>query len=106
MFADEVRLLLAVFACYRLAQLVTLDDGPMFIFRDMRRQMNAVASRGGKFQKGVAELLSCPYCIGIWLAFPCALAYLYPTGFVDIILLVVGIAGGQAFLQGREYDDS
>jgi hypothetical protein len=99
--ADWMRLLLAVLTCYRLAQFVTLDDGPMYVCRDLRRQLNAIAATDGKIQKSIAELFSCPYCMGVWFAIPCALAYLYPSMLTDVILLIVGIAGAQAFLQGR-----
>lgn len=104
--ADEVRLILAVLTCYRLAQLIPLDDGPMFVFRDLRKELNSIASRGGKFQENIAEFFSCPFCMGIWYAIPCALAYLWPSNITDIILLVIGIAGGQAFLEGRRYNDA
>jgi hypothetical protein len=97
--ADEVRLLLAVLTCYRLAQLVTLDDGPMFVFRDLRKRLNAIASQGGKFQKSIAELFNCPYCVGVCFALLCTGLYLWQSVAADIILLIIGIAGGQVFLQ-------
>lgn len=99
-------LFLAIMTCYRLAQLVALDDGPMFVFKKFRQKLNKRAANGGQFSKSMAELFHCPFCLGMWIAVPCAVLYLWPAVIGDAFLLVVGIAGAQAFLEGRREDDA
>jgi hypothetical protein len=87
----EIRLILAALACYRLAQLVTIDDGPGDVFRRLR----AWAMTGF-----IGGLTHCPYCLSLWLAIPLGGMTLWPTGAGDLALVVLGIAGAQAWLQG------
>lgn len=100
--SNEIRLLLTILTCYRLAQLVTLDD----VFKRLRKSLNTKASLGNPIWKSVAELAHCPYCIGLWFAVPVAGLYQWDSIISTVILLVLGIAGGQAALQGRDTDDA
>lgn len=87
----EIRLILAAFAVYRLAQFVAIDDGPSDVFRRLR----AWAVTGW-----LGGLVHCPYCVGVWAALGCAVLVLWPCGAGDMLLVVLGLAGAQAWLQG------
>lgn len=91
MLTQPERLILAALATYRLAQLVAIDDGPGDVFRRLR----------GRFVGGtVASLIHCPYCVGVYAAAVCGLLVLWPTRVGDVILVIFGLAGAQAWLQG------
>lgn len=87
----EFVFVLAVLACFRGAQLIALDDGwddCLLKFRIWCAKQN----------KSFSKLVSCPYCVGIWLALPLAF-WCIDIG-LGIFLVWFAIAGGQAFLQG------
>ena len=89
-------LVLAVLACYRLSQLVAIDDGPLDIFLKFRTLVGVYDyDESGRAKSGFARLVGCPYCLGIWFALPLALILNYE----NVILAWLGIAGGQAFLE-------
>lgn len=89
-------LVLAVLACYRLSQLVTIDDGPFDIFLKFRMLVGVYDyDESGRAKSGFARLVGCPYCLGFWFALPLALILNYENW----ILAWLGIAGGQAFLE-------
>lgn len=94
---DWLRLALAVLACYRLARLVSRDT-----LTDGLRGW-AVNRAVGKLPYSpawlLAEWLHCSYCLGVWLAVPCAVLVVWPTFPGDILLAWLGIAGGQALIQ-------
>jgi len=85
---------LAIFANYRLAELVALD----VIFEPLR---NAAGKRVtiGKHDAWwwIAEWLNCPYCLGVWFALP--LAFICADGWQYILISWFAIAGGQTFLE-------
>ncbi len=98
---DLLRWLLAALACYRLAQLMALDDGPGDIFRELRLWAGCHEyGPDGRPKTGLGRLLGCPYCVGVWLALPCAALALRPCPLGDIALAILGLAGAQAWLQG------
>ena len=105
-FPSWVRVILAAFACYRLAQLVAIDDGPFYVFQRLRTFVGRKASadclkedRRACLWYNVAQLVNCPYCLGIWFALALAPAVMWPTIIEDLALLVLGIAGAQCFLE-------
>ena len=87
----ELRLILAAFAVYRLAQLIAIDDGPLDLFRRLR----AWAITGW-----LGGLLHCPFCLQIWLALPLTLVATWPTAGGDLLLTFGGLAGAACWLQG------
>ena len=89
--SEWARLCLAALAVYRMAQLIAIDDGPGDVFRRLRKWW-ITGWRGG--------VVHCPYCLGIWFAVPAAALVLWPTGVGDALLVVLGLAGAQAWLQG------
>ena len=125
---DYLRFILAVFTCYRLARMLALDDGPFFIFKRMRYWVKdkayyeAAANTGisdkvesldhwvindrwfGKWHN-LAEGITCPFCVGIWLSLPLFTLLLWPTYYGDLFLMLVGLSGMQAFLQTLDKGD-
>ena len=90
-------LLIAILACYRLAQLASLDDGPGFVFRRLREWSLKQQGRAGG--ASLVEFLECPYCQGVWFAGALALWIVTPRNIIDWLALTCALAGGQAFLQ-------
>ena len=120
---DYLRLVLAVFTCYRLARMLALDDGPFFIFKRMRYwakdrafyeadkmgmlilvadSSNLISDRHFGKWHNLAEGLSCPFCIGVWLSLPLLALLIWSTYYGDLFLLLMAISGGQVFLQSLD----
>lgn len=117
----ELRLILAILSCYRLARLIARDDGPFFLFkrarywakdrawieaRDLGRIDYPTNGREeindrhyGKWHT-LAEALDCPYCCGVWVSIPLFLFVIYPITVSDLFMLLMAISGTQAWLWG------
>lgn len=90
--------ILAVFACFRLAELIAIDDGPDDRLLWLRAKLGAFdLGDDGRPETSIGRGIICPYCIGVWLAFFAALI-IAPFDW-RLILYWLAIAGGQAFLQ-------
>lgn len=101
MMSFTLRLILCVLASFRIAQLIALDDGPIYIFDAIRRLFGRMAAgEYHSFKTSLADLFHCPYCVGIWSSALMIVLLVYPTVVGDIILLWLGISGAQAWLQG------
>lgn len=125
----ELRLILAILTCYRLARMIANDDGPLFLFKRVRYWakdkayyealavnevepgpdspvyvFDKVTDRHFGKWHNLAKGLSCPYCVGVWLSLPIFALVLWPGYYTDLFLLLMAISGGQAFLQslGKE----
>ena len=94
------RLILAALSTYRLAELFALDNGPYDMFKVIRYALGRKASEGNSTWKTLADLVDCPFCLGIWFAVLAGAGVIYPTNPGDILLILLGIAGLQAFLEG------
>jgi len=110
--------IMIILATYRLAQMVSKDDGPFDIFKRLRLYARKrtgyyqgvmtngslpdserfIASRLFIAWKNAVGWLDCPYCNGVWFAIGCILLLHNPIGWW--IVLWLAVAGGQAFLQG------
>lgn len=88
---------------YRLAELIAIDQ----ISQPIRAWVGRKASVS-KVWKFIADLIHCPFCLGIWLAFPAAFL-LQPIDFVWFFVYWISLAGAQTFLEsfnkGREADE-
>lgn len=84
-------LTLAIFACFRLAMLVTQDA----IARQFRSYFGL--HRRAWVREWLGEIVHCPYCFGVWAAAVLALI-LYGPNWITL-LYWLAIAGGQAFMQ-------
>lgn len=119
MISFELRLILTILTCYRLARIIALDDGPFFIFKQFRHwveneawveadEKGAITPKDkisnahyGKWHN-LSEGISCPFCVGIWLSIPLLLLLIYPTVTGDWFLVLMAISGGQAFMQSQD----
>lgn len=96
-------LLVLSLATYRLAQLVSIDDGPAGIFARLRRWTDSLAKaeqdegEGRHLWQNINEGIHCPYCVGMWLAG--LLLLVYKRWYTLVYLLAV--AGGQSWLEGK-----
>ena len=101
----ELRLILAILTCYRLARMIALDDGPLFVFEHIRQMVKVKADNEaynlGKWHN-LSEGLACPYCVGIWLSLPLLALLIWPTVYGDWFLVLLAISGGQAFMQSQD----
>ncbi len=99
---DIFRLAIAILATFRIARLLPLDDGPLYIFERIRifTGKMAVAEKGELgFWHNFNDAVLCPYCQGLYFAFLCILLLIYPTIYGDIFLLIFALAGAQTLLQ-------
>lgn len=60
-----LRLIIAVLATWRIAHLITSEDGPF----DIITRLRAYAGEGL-----IGQLMDCPYCLSMWVAIPFAFA--------------------------------
>ncbi len=101
---DWLRFILAAFTAYRLAQLVAIDDGPRDVFLRFRTWAGAYEyGADGRPASDLGRWAACPFCVGVWAGALCAVFVWLGW---DIVLLPLGIAGAQAWLQGRRDDQA
>lgn len=97
---DALLFVLACFACFRLSELITVDDGPGDVLLKARAWLGAYdLGEDGKPKTSLGRGVVCPYCIGIWLAFGFAFAVMPDPIDWRLLLWWLAIAGGAAFLQ-------
>jgi len=98
-----LRFIILSLACYRLAQLIADDDGPLSIFGRLRQwvdgQAKAEQDQGnGLIWQSVSDGINCPFCIGVWIAAVLAVIF---YGFQWYTLVYIfAIAGLQSWLEG------
>lgn len=91
-------LAIAILSCYRLAKLISWDDGPGEIFFRLRLRAGTYDyGENGKPRTFMGSLLGCPYCVGIWIALPIVI-FLYGLDEMTFILWMA-VSGGQFLLQ-------
>ena len=96
-----IRLVLAAFTTYRLAQLIAFDTGPDKVFFNLRTATKELADIEGGRWENLDEAVNCPYCLGVWFALFTLVLVKYPTKGGDLVLGWFGIAGMQTFMQGK-----
>lgn len=94
-------LLIIAFAVYRLCRMLSREDGPFQILETFRTWLGRKASKENKLWITLADLMNCPYCLGVWFSALGALL-LHDTSIMWYFIYVLAIAGLQAFLQGLE----
>ena len=100
---DLFLFLILSLTCYRLAQLIATDDGPLSIFGRLRqwidRRAKAEQEQGKRLiWQSAADGIHCPFCVGVWVAMPLALVMGGLDWYIPIYWLA--IAGAQSFLEG------
>lgn len=113
----NIRWLLAVFATYRVASMISHDEGPHVGWPHSPNQQGffeAIRTRLGVYDYGpdglpetnLARGLSCPLCVGVYVAALVMLAVVWPSKVGDWFLGWLGIAGAQTFLENLTSDDA
>jgi membrane-associated protease RseP (regulator of RpoE activity) len=107
--STEARAILSILAAFKFAELITIEIGPFAIFDRFRSQAGRWASGSRAKHSNIsgfrsastefADLVNCPFCVGIWISFVLALLNLFPTFVGDAAIVFLAIAGGQSFLQ-------
>jgi hypothetical protein len=109
--------MLAVFALYRLASLVSSDEGPYIGWPKSEQQIGifkAIRIKAGAYNYGPDGLpetnlgrgIACPLCTAAYLGiFPLLLSQI-PTRVGDLVLTYLGIYGAQVFLENLTSDDA
>lgn len=111
------RLLLAVWATYRLASMLSKDEGPYIPLWPDERQTGifewirihaGVYDYGpdGKPATNFARGLSCPLCTGVYIAAAMLFLVFRPFRLGDYFLGWMGISGAQVFLENLTSDDA
>lgn len=111
-----LRIFLAVFTVYRLASLVSSDEGPYLGFyrpKDMGifewiRMKAGVYDIGpdGKPETNFARGLSCPLCTGVYISFATVALVSFPTRIGDLLLTWLGLSGAQVLLENLTSDEA
>ena len=100
----SLKLALAVLANYRLACLIVYDDGPFDAFKRLRKWAG-LHSRP-KVRHNLGGLLNCVYCAGMWTALLCLTLVLWDHLIAELLLIWLGLSGGQAFLESITGDST
>lgn len=85
--------LLAVFAAYRIARIIAMEDGPADVFQRIRERVDPT----GEQKTSLARGINCPLCVGVYAAFLMALL-LRVDSWQMFLLAWFGIAGAQTLL--------
>jgi len=99
---------LLALAVFRLALLLTREDGPFDLFYKLRLQLGAYDyGEDGEPRTQAGKIFSCPYCVGVWLsALAVLVLILSPTlslNGVWILVVWLALAGIQTLFQ-KLYD--
>ena len=115
MITELLDLIYISLACAFLANLLTVQNGPMMIFAALRLKIGTWAStksanlgqsltnskaqwrrkqlqRKIKFYKSVASFISCPYCLGPWIVFVFVAIFANELSYSDVTKIVEDIA--------------
>jgi hypothetical protein len=82
------RLIISILATWRIAHLITSEDGPF----DLIVRLRARAGEGF-----VGQLMDCPYCLSMWVAIP--FAFSLAASFLAWCAAWLAISGGASLLE-------
>lgn len=96
----------AILATYRVAMMVTREEGPFDVFDRLRARANRLTSTRDPVQPNrlrshwVARGISCPLCVSFWLSLLAAFLVTQVAGIAPVAAfgLWLPIAGGCLFL--------
>ncbi len=99
---EYIRLAIVILATFRVARLLSLDNGPLYIFQRIRNFAYSKSDIGDRldFWSGVHDGIICPYCMGFYSAVLCFALLVFQSIYGDIFLVIFAIAGAQSLLQG------
>jgi hypothetical protein len=93
-------LVLAILAVWRLAHLVSKEDGPFDIFGKLKERAGAtfdVVSQEWQGNTELGYLLTCPLCLSIWFAVPAAI-WITSVGMYTFVTWLA-VSGGACILE-------
>lgn len=99
MLENTLKVTLLILSVYRLSMLIAYDNGPLGLIRAVRDFSGRNASNSGILWQSFAELVNCPYCLGVWFALFGYILFMANHPLADFIIIVFGLAGGQALLE-------
>src|SRR5262245_51266505 len=95
MSLDPLALILAALATYRLARMVTQEEGPLDIFVKLRGAIDPDQ------KTWLGRGINCALCVGFWVSL--GVAFLLAPFDWSLLLIWWGIAGAQILIQKWEY---
>lgn len=97
MLEHLIEIILAAFATFRVAEMISIDEGALSVFLKFRIAVGVYdIGENGEPRTNAARLVNCPYCVGVWIAFIMALCIDLTQTF---LLTWLAICGMQAFVQ-------
>jgi hypothetical protein len=93
-----LRFIMCILTCYRITELIVLDDGPFDVFKKLRESVGKLAAIYSS-ARGLGKLINCPFCVGVWISVGVIFLLMFPTVYGDVFLIFMAIAGGQTFLE-------
>lgn len=102
MQVDPLRLILAGLSCYRLSRLIAREEGPFGVFSALQKALGGkdIDEDTGQPRTLTGRFITCPYCLGVWIALLLRFSVSRPSILGDGALITLGLAGLQAYLQG------
>ncbi|MGG0935309.1 DUF1360 domain-containing protein [Brevibacillus centrosporus] len=107
-----IDLTILVLASFRLTHLIVFDEITAFLrnpfftvtyVTDATGQLlRQIDFKGGKIRSWIGRLLSCYWCVGIWVALVVVGLYLYVPAAYPLLLLLA-IAGAAAVIETKMY---
>ena len=100
-----LRFILAGLACFRLSELIPIENGPFHIFirlrcwLDNKERFEIYPIWKSELWATLKDLAYCPFCQGVWYAILLTVFLFFPTWITDFILVVFAIAGVQTILE-------
>ena len=112
-----IRLVLAVFAAYRLASMISKDEGPYLglwkspeqtgVFEYLRIHAGVYDyGPDGKPETNLARGISCPLCTGVYMSAAMVVLSFLPSTIGDLFLAWMAVSGAQVFLENLTSDDA
>lgn len=117
-FGTVVRIILAIWATYRLASMISSEEGPYLAFPHRLKSQMGVFEQiridagvydygsDGKPATSFARGISCPLCTGVYLSGLLGIMVFAPTKVGDWFLAWMGISGAQVFLENLTSDEA
>lgn len=75
-----------------LARMVTWERGPFAIFADTRRLLNMTVIGRGVIGTEIKLVLTCPYCLSVWLIWPVHLMFFSGLNWLIYSVLSICVA--------------
>lgn len=92
--------LLCALACFRLARLVAIDEGPFSVFQHLRQRAGAYEyDAQGRVKTAFGRGISCPYCVGVYAALLLAVLQRLQLPGTSFLVNVLALAGAQSAIQ-------